>query len=350
MVSNETTEPMNNNQMRYVNILDYLVVLARHKKFIIWFVTIAVIVSATLLYFVLPRWYKSTSSVMPPKQKNLVGLLNTVTRASSSLRSLGLGGGSDDLSQFQTILKSRRCLEAVVNRFDLIKVYETKNILEAIKELEDNFTIAMGKEDVSLEITVYDTDAQRAADMANYFVETLNLIYLELSLTEAKSNREFLEQRYQQNLRDMKNAEDSLKVFQRKYGIYSLPEALSGKLLSSFVPFEKVPEVTMRYLQLYRDLEIQNKILEFALPMYEQVKLEEQRNTPTVLVLDRATPADKPSKPRKLLITGIVAASSFIIASILAFFLEFIRRAKDPENIEDKEKIRFIQQELSFRK
>lgn len=338
-----------NDQMRYVNILDYIVVLARHKKFIIWFVTISVVVSATLLYLVLPRWYKSTASVMPPKQKNLMGLLNTVTRASSSLRNLGLGGGSDDLSQFQTILKSRRCLEAVVNRFDLIKVYETKNILEAIKELEDNFTIAMGKEDVSLEISAYDTDPQRAADMANYFVETLNLIYLELSLTEAKSNREFLEQRYQQNLRDMKNAEDSLKTFQRKYGIYSLPEALSGKLLSSFVPFEKVPEVTMRYLQLYRDLEIQNKILEFALPMYEQVKLEEQRNTPTVLVLDRATPADKPSKPRKLLITGVVFVSSFFLAYLFAFFLEFIARLKNPQNKEDEGKINIIQKEFSFK-
>jgi uncharacterized protein involved in exopolysaccharide biosynthesis len=338
-----------NGQMRYVNVLDYLVVLAKHKKFIAGFVFISVIVALVLLYWVLPRWYKSTASVMPPKQKNLVSMLNTVARATSSLRGLGFGGASDDLSQFQSILKSRRCTESVVRQFDLVKVYRTENNLEAIKELEDNLSVSLGKEDVSLEISVYDTDPQRAADMANYFVQLLNTIYLDLALTEAKSNREFLEQRYQQNLRDLKNAEDSLEVFQRKYGIYSLPEAMSGKLLSSFVPFEKVPEVTMKYLQLYRDLEIQNKILEFALPLYEQVRIEEQRNTPSVLVLDTAIPADKPSKPRRLTITAIVLAGSFLLAYMLAFFFEFVKRAKQPQNKEDEEKINIIQRELSLR-
>jgi len=349
MGQNDIQEQATNGQMRYVNVLDYLVVLAKHKKFIAGFVFVSVVVAVVLLYLVLPRWYKSTSSVMPPKQKNLVSALSAVARATTSLRSLGLGGASDDLSQFQTILRSRRCMESVVQKFDLVKVYKTKNVLEALKELDGNVDISLGKEDVSLEISVYDTDPQRAADMANYLVEMLNAIYTELSYTEAKSNREFLEQRYQQNLRDMKTAEDSLKVFQQKYGIYSLPEAMSGKLLSSFLPFKQVPEVTMRYFELYRDLEIQNKILEFVLPFYEQVRLEEQRDTPSVIVLDTAIPADKPSKPRRLTIGAIVVVGSFLLGYLFAFFLESLERAKRPRNKEDEEKIALIQEKLSLR-
>jgi len=349
MGQNDLQEQATNGQMRNVNVLDYLVVLAKHKKFIAGFVFVSVVVAVVLLYLVLPRWYKSTASVMPPKQKNLVSALSAVARATTSLRSLGLGGVSDDLSEFQTIVKSRRSMESVVRKFDLVKVYKTENELEAIKELEDNMSIGLGKENVSLDIIVYDTDAQRAADMANYVVEMLNTIYAELSYVEAKSNREFLEGRYQQNLRDMKNAEDSLKVFQQKYGIYSLPEALSGKLLSSFLPFKEVPEVTMRYFELYRDLEIQNKILEFVLPFYEQVRLEEQRDTPSVIVLDTAIPADKPSKPRKLILSVVVLIVSFLLAYVLAFFLESFRKAKEPRNKEDEEKIAIIQQKLSLR-
>ena len=240
-------------------------------------------------------------------------------------------------------------MESVVQKFELVKVYKTRNVLEALKELDGNVDVSLGKEDVSLEINVYDTDPQRAADMANYFVEMLNTIYSELSYTEAKSNREFLEERYQQNLRDMKIAEDSLKLFQQKYGIYSLPEAMSGKLLSSFLPFKQVPEVTMRYFELYRNLEIQNKILEFVLPFYEQVRLEEQRDTPSVIVLDTAIPADKPSKPRRLTIGAIVVVGSFLLAYVFAFFLESLERAKRPRNKEDEEKIAIIQEKLSLR-
>jgi len=51
---------------------------------------------------------------------------------------------------------------------------------------------------------------QRAADIANYFVEMLNKIYLELSISEAMNNRIFLEDRYNKNLEDLKNAEDNI--------------------------------------------------------------------------------------------------------------------------------------------
>jgi tyrosine-protein kinase Etk/Wzc len=105
----------------------------------------------------------------------------------------------------------------------------------------------------------------------------------------------------------------------------------------------------MRYFELYRDLEIQNKILEFVLPFYEQVRLEEQRDTPSVIVLDTAIPADKPSKPRKLILSVVVLIVSFLLAYVLAFLLESFRRAKKPRNKEDEEKIAIIQQKLSLR-
>src|SRR5438309_12021641 len=78
-----------NGEMRYVNVLDYLVVIARHKKLVVRFTGITIFLSAILLFLVLPRWYKSTSVVMPPRQKNALGLLNSISRAAAPLRNLG---------------------------------------------------------------------------------------------------------------------------------------------------------------------------------------------------------------------------------------------------------------------
>jgi uncharacterized protein involved in exopolysaccharide biosynthesis len=368
-----------------------------------------VLLAAIVLFLVMSRWYKATTVIMPPKQKNSLGLLSSVLRSStSSLRSLGLGGPvSDELLQYQAILKSRRCLDAVIDRFDLMHVYKASTKYDAVKELEDNMTIALGKEEVSLEITMYDTDRLRVAEMANYFVETLNKIYLEISTAEARSNREFLEHRYLQNLGDLKDAEDSLKIFQKKTGIYSIPEqlkagieaaaevqsqialreiqlgilfrtttpgnearerlalevgALKQKMSSLqtgddlkkgqfqiFPPFDRAPELGVQYFRFYRQVELQGKILELILPLYEQAKIEEQRDTPSMLVLDTAYAPEKASKPRRLLITGIVFVVSIIIGSMLTFFVDYLERAKQDALEQDREKIREIRRSLNPR-
>src|SRR5690606_38322601 len=74
-------------------------------------------------------------------------------------------------------------------------------------------------------------------------------------------------------------------------------------------PFSKIPEVSLMYLRLFRDIEIQAKIMEFVLPMYEQAKVEEQKSIPTLIVIDHAVPPQLKYSPKK----------AFII--ILFFFL-----------------------------
>lgn len=398
------------SDLRTVNVLDYLLVITKHRKFVFRFVAICVVLAAIMLFLVMSKWFKATTVIMPPKQKNSLGMLSSVLRSSgaSSLRSLGLGGPvSDELLQYQAILKSRRCMDAVIDRFDLMNVYKASTKYDAVKELEENMTIALGKEEVSLEIIMYDTDRLRAAEMANFFVETLNSIYLEISVAEAKSNREFLEHRYLQNLRDLRDAEDSLKIFQKKTGIYSIPEQLKAGIeaaadlqsqialreiqlgilsktttpnneirerltlevnalrqeMSSlqtgegtlrgqfkiFPPFDSAPELGVQYFRFYRQVELQGKILELILPMYEQAKIEEQRDTPTLLILDVATPPEKASKPRRFLITGIVFVLSIVIGSVLTFFVDYLERAKQNAQEHDREKIRQIRSALNPR-
>ena len=395
--------------LRTVNLLDYLVVITKHRNFVFRFVAVSVLVAVIVLFLFMAKQYKATAVIMPPKQSNSLGLLSSVLRSgTSSLRSLGLGGPvSDELLQYQAILKSRRCMDAVIDRFDLMNVYKSSTKYDAVKELDDNLSIALGKEEVSLEITMYDTDSVRVAQIANYFVEMLNKIHTEMSTAEAQSNRKFLERRYLKNLSDLKDAEDSLKTFQKKTGIYSIPEQLKAgieaaadlqsqialreiqltilsntttpnnemrerleietnalrKKMSTlqvgddkrkgqfqiFPPFDSAPELGVQYFRFYRQVELQGKSLELILPLYEQAKIEEQRDTPSMLILDNATTPEKASKPRRLLITAIVFVASIVIGMMLTFVVDYLERAKRGAQEKDREKMREIRTSLNPR-
>jgi capsule polysaccharide export protein KpsE/RkpR len=213
--------------------------------------------------------------------------------------------------------------------------------------------------------------------MANYFVEMLNKTNTELEVQNARGNRGFIEERHKKNLADLAAAEESLRVFQKRYGIIAMPEqteasikaaaeitaqlalkevqmgvlrktqsldnpvALAAKIeieelknkltqmgsfgsnvgkdMKVFVPFDKVPDLGMEYLRRYRDVEIQYKILQFITPLYEQAKVEERRQTPSVIVLDRAAPAERKAKPK----ITLYALMAFVISTVLSLFAVF---------------------------
>jgi tyrosine-protein kinase Etk/Wzc len=295
---------------------------------------------------------------------------------------------------YLAILNSRDAMERVVRKFNLMGVYSISDssMEAAIKQLQSNTDFEINEYD-EVVVKVLDKDPRRAAAMANYFVDILNEINGSLSSEDARNLRIVIENRYLKNLSDMELAEDSLKNFQQKYGAFSLPDqakasvaagaeiesqiilsqvrlsvlekqmgsdapeiqtlndqiqALRQKMselntgrssdagstkgdFSVFVPFKEVPEKSMQYLDLYRNVEIQAKLLEVIYPMYEQARLEEAKETPTVLVLDRAVPPEKKARPMRML----VVLSAFILGCTMSVVGIFILEGgikKDPDD------------------
>jgi hypothetical protein len=58
--------------------------------------------------------------------------------------------------------------------------------------------------------------------------------------------------------------------------------------------------------------------------LYEQAKVEEKRQTPSVLVLDKAGPAERKAKPKVLLYSFLAFVSSILISLIIIFTKEGI--------------------------
>jgi tyrosine-protein kinase Etk/Wzc len=348
----------------YPSTLEMLINLFIQWRKVIFLSVLSCMLVSTVVAFLITPKFKSTATVFPAERTDLFGALEGVSsqlKSLSSAKGLGALGGSTELDKFMIILKSGRVLGAVINRFDLVHVYNIKSypMEKTVLELIDNVDFST-EEESSLSITVFDEDPQRAADMANYFVAELSRTNTELQLQNARSNRGFIEERYKKNLSDIAAAADSLKLFQKKYGVLALPEQLEASIktiadisaqlaikeveanvlkktqtsdnsmlisaqieidelqkklsqinngtafgkddMKVIVPFSKMPDLGSEYLRLYRDVEIQYKILQFITPIYEQAKVEEQRNTPSVVILDRAVPAERKTKPKRLLI------------------------------------------------
>lgn len=378
-----------NEQTLAGTLLQAVSVLTQHRKFISRFVLVATL-GTVIVALLMPKWYRSTASVFPAEKADLFGGLegvSSIVKSFSPARALTSLTGSSETDRYVAILKSATVVNAVIEKFDLVKVYDISSypMEKTAKELMSNVDLSVETEG-NLTVTVYDKDPQRAADMANFFVEMLNKTNTELQVQNARGNREFIEERYNKNLADLKAAEDSLKVFQQKFGVIALPEQteasikagaeIAGRLatmeiqsailkrtqaadnpqvlaaqieieelrkkmgdlsvgrgmsqdqLKVFVPFRKMPELGAEYIRRYRGVEIQYKILQFITPLYEQSKVEERRQTPSVLVLDRAGPAERKAKPKVSLygLTALVVSS--ILSIIIVFALELLKKVR----------------------
>jgi len=353
------------------NFLDYIEILLKWWRFIV--INLAIVAGlAVVISLLLPKWYKATASILPPKDQ---GLLNLVASTSSALKGLSslskLGGLSQSTGAYNyfAILKSRSVMEAVARKFDLVAVYDVgdSSMERTIKELKAN-TSFESQEDDYITIEVYDQDPRRAADIANFFVELLNSKSIELGTLEARGEREFIEERVDGTRKSLHDAEESLKRFQEQSGVMITPEqtssisalaelyALKAKKEVEVAILERtvtkdsdvlqqlrielnelskklatIPEAGLQTLRLYREVLTNEKILEYLTPIYEQAKINEKKDVPVLMVLDTAVPAERKVKPQRLLIVLSTSVLFLFFSIVLVFGMHGILRKEMQE-------------------
>jgi uncharacterized protein involved in exopolysaccharide biosynthesis len=116
----------------------------------------------------------------------------------------------------------------------------------------------------------------------------------------------------------------------RLHEIEVRPEAGPGPL---DLPLDRYPALTMIYLRAYREVKVQEGLYELLTEQYERYRIQENRDTPTVQVLDTAVPATMKAKPIRWLIcltaTGLAFLGSLLFAS--GFEAAARMRREDPE-------------------
>ena len=132
----------------------------------------------------------------------------------------------------------------------------------------------------------------------------------------------------------------------KKIEMINAGQSLSADGVNLLIPFKKAPGLGYKYFKIYRDLEIQYKILELVQPMYEQAKVEEFRNTPSVLILDNAGPADRKARPKGSLYLVISFFASTFFGLLIVFSLEGLKKIKSVA----PDKYEYMKSALRFRK
>lgn len=369
---------------------DYIYVLYKWKKFIIINLLIIALIT-TFIAFIIPNQYKATATIMvpPDNQMGLGGLTSLLggksSIASAGSRLFGMSNTSEDI--LLGILNSRTALTDVIKKFNLMDYYEIddKNLDKAIKTFRADIS-TNPNEFGMIDFSIINKDPKISADIANYLVTLVDSMNIEFNIQRAKNNRLFIEKRYFQNVSDLKKAEDSLYKFQKKYGIVAVPEQLEvtvkaaaeieallmKKEMESFFvlqgygenspqyqgiqaemnmlkkkvqelknspnlsassnilfSFKDMPNIAIQYLRTYREVEIQQSILEIVMPMYEQAKVEEQKSIPTIMLIDKAVPPQLKDSPRRsVFILGIIFLFLFLFIPIVFIGEKSITREK----------------------
>ena len=367
-----------------LTMVDYIKIFIRYKKIILTVSFVCALIVAFLMFFVFPPIFKSTAVV---KISSKSSGLNSLLSSGGSLPGIGDVGeltgsssSSKEMALYDIILNSRRSLEETILKFKLNEEWEVKYMQDAVKHFRES-VIEINKDKIAgtMEISIYDKDPNKAKEICDYLIFELNKINIEMNIQYAKNNKEFIETRYNIIKNDLRSAEDSLKNYQDIYGVapdlqikaatqadISLEtelksEELKLEILSKILSPDQAElsiqqskiealkkqiselksnsddnymlrlkgsaGILTNYLRLYRNVELQTKLLTFILPIFEQSKIDEKRDTPSVIVLDQANVPEVKSKPKRLTTIFISFVSSFflIYISILIYIL-FIKK------------------------
>jgi len=322
----------------------------------------------------LPKWYKAQAVVLSPGSSD-----TAISPMTNILGNLGLGGvmgGDGNVFRYLAIIKSRSLRESVIRKFDLVQHYKSKNEELALEKLDKYIYFEVGDEN-QVVISLVDKDQDLVADITNYMIYCLDSLNIELSVSNARNNRIFMETRVNsimdslefisQNLADfmkskgilslgdqvtagveqaafMKSAiiqqEVELEVAQKSFGnnnptvnllkfeLQSLKskykEFTSQNSVESLMPnFSEVPDLQLKLIKMQRQIEYYTRLIEYLGPMYEQQKFEEAKNIPTLQILDNAIRPELKTKPKRATIVILV----FLLSSIFAVTYAIIKES-----------------------
>jgi len=196
---------------------EQLRLLWRHRRFFLRAVAVGLLVS-TLVAFLIPKSYTSTTQLMPPDPQSTSGMAMMAAKAGG-----GLAGVAGDLlglkssgALFIGVLRSQTSQDRLIQQFDLRRVYGTRLVVDARMKLDENSSISEDKKSGIITISVTDHSSQRAAALASAYVDQLNTLVSELSTSSAHRERVFLEERLKVAKQDLDDASNQLAQFSSK--------------------------------------------------------------------------------------------------------------------------------------
>lgn len=350
-----------------ISLLDILLILSQRKQ-IVLLVTVAAAVVAVIVSLLLPARFTATCTILPPQQNSsLNSILSTQLGGMAAIAgsTIGIKNPND---MYISMLRSRTVEEAMVQHFGLMQEYHKKYLSDACKYFEKSTEITGNGKDGLIHIAVRDRDPQKAAALANGYIEQFRTLSEHLAVTEAAQRRLFFQQQLEDTQNKLAQADEALKNTQQKTGVIEINSQARGLIESAvalrakvaaqevilrsmqtyatnqnadviraqqelaglraqlaqlggadsasndiIVPKGKVPQAGLEYARKLREVKYEETLFEILARQFEMAKLDEAKEGALIQVVDPAGVPDRRSSPRRAVIV--------IGSTLLGFFL-----------------------------
>lgn len=309
--------------------------------------------------FVIPPTFTARTMFLPPQQAQSAA-------AASALASLGalsgLAGGLSGIKttgdQYVSLLQSVNVQDRLIDQFKLMAEYDVKYRYQARKALTENTRISLGKKDGLITVEADAYSPELAADLANAHVSELRRLTGELALTEAQQRRTFFEGELKRTRQQLAQAQSALqrsgfnpgalktepKAAAEAYAkVKAQATAAEVKLLTLRRALaESAPEIQEQtallsalqiqlsrleaanaeasndtgYIGRYREYKYQESLFELFSKQYELARLDESRDSALIQVVDKATPPEIKSRPKRAFIAIVATLLSGLALAI----------------------------------
>lgn len=347
---------------------------------------------SALIAFLIPKQYESTTRMMPPEQQGMGAAMLAALTGKAMPGALGALAGNvlgmkDSGALFVDLLGSGSIEGALVDRFNLQKVYRKRYRQDALKKLKHRTEITQDRKSGVITIVVTDTDRARARDMAQAYLDQLDSLLIRVNTSSARREREFVEQRLATVQTDLEKAQVALSDFASKNTTLDIKEQTkamveagaklqaqlvvahaeadslgqfygqdnvrmraanartgelerelkrlggtatpSGEELDNnelYPPLRQLPVLAVRWADLYRQVKVKETVYDLLTEQYELARIEEVKSIPSVRVVDApGWPEKKSFPPRLIMILALTTFSMFSAALVLVMQDRWLR-------------------------
>ena len=365
-----------NEEYEELSLLDIFMIVWRGKWLIIC-ITFLFGAASVFTALSLPLTYRAECRILTQKGGSSFGGLAGIADL------VGFSSISSSGQMIVGLLKGNSVVDAIIDKFNLmqelsidIRTAARATVLGGLETYEDSRSGI-------LNIAYIDKNPQRAADMANAFVDELQKRLRELSVTDAQQRMRFFESQLMQAQQELNTAESELINYQQSRGVIAF-ESQTGAILASINSLRnriaaknveistlssyarrdnprlrlaqseldartkelkkredeqqradrwsghtsgdllssigQVPELGIEYQRYMRNLRFATAKYELMLRQYENARLSEANDLSTIMILDRATPPDSKYGPRRTRIV-LISTGTGLAISIFCVFL-----------------------------
>jgi tyrosine-protein kinase Etk/Wzc len=344
-----------------------LILLLDRKRNVLGIFTLAAGVLGGGIAFLIPSYYRATTTLMPPQQNH--SLANALLSQLGGLPTMmaSEAGIKDPNDVFIAILQSRSIADSLIGQYDLKAVYRQQRP-EDLRESLSRATKIRSEKGGTIVVSVEDKDAGRAAALANSYVSEMYKLNSHMAMTEGAQRRVFFEQQMKAARDELQKSEAEFKKVQESSGIVQLDTQAKGIVEDAFavqaqvaaqevqirslqpyltaqnvelkraqselaalreqlaklenhprvnkmdVPASQLPSAAMEYANRQRDVKYNEAVFEAIGKQFEIARLDEAKDAPLLQVIDSAVPPTRRSGPNRIAIVVVSMLSAFVLA------------------------------------